>query len=167
MPNTTLQDALKEAYAVAPAQQIILHTLEIRQTGVQSPIYIVRDRKELVATTEESEDVTFQPCGFQFSLPPENEEGFRSLNIAMDNVKRIVTPFITAAKSQRVPVEAIYRPYLSTDLTRPQMDPPLLLYLKDLSVTGPQVTGRATFQDLVNKRFPLELYTRYRFPTLG
>ena len=30
MPNTALSEAIKEAYASAPSQQIILHTLELR-----------------------------------------------------------------------------------------------------------------------------------------
>lgn len=167
MPNSALQDAIKEAYAVAPANKTVIDTLEVRQTGVQDPIYLARTRQTFIAVTEESIEVTFQPCGFQFSLPPENEEGFRSLNVAIDNVSRLVRPFVEAAKGSRVPVEAIYRPYLSDDLTQPQMIPPLLLYLKDLSINTFQVTGRATFMDLVNKRFPLELYTRMRFPTLS
>ncbi len=64
-------------------------------------------------------------------------------------------------------MEVVYRPYLSDDLTQPQMDPPLVLYLKEIQVNTYQVTGRATFMDIVNKRFPSELYTRLRFPSLG
>ena len=30
MPNTALSEAIKEAYASAPSEQIILHTLELR-----------------------------------------------------------------------------------------------------------------------------------------
>lgn len=167
MPNPSLQDAIKEAYALAPAQQVILDTLEIRQTGVQDPVYIVRSRKGIVALDEDGNSRTFLPVGFQFALPPENEEGFRSLNISIDNIGRQVSDFIETAKSERVPVEVIYRPYLSDDLSQPQMIPPLVLYLKDIQVTTSQVTGRATFMDLVNKKFPTELYTRARFPSLG
>lgn len=167
MPNPSLQDAIKEAYAVAPTSKVILDTLEIRQTGVQSPIYLVKAKRELTAFDENGVERTFEPAGFQFSLPPENEEGFRSLNVAIDNIGRRVSDFVEAAKSERVPVEVIYRPYLSDDLTGPQMIPPLILYLKDIVVTVDQVTGRATFMDLVNKKFPLELYTRARFPSLA
>ena len=71
------------------------------------------------------------------------------------------------ARSDRTPVEIIYRPYLSTDLTQSQMIPPLVLYLKDIQITAAQIVGRATFMDVVNKKFPTELYTRARFPGLG
>ncbi len=167
MPNPSLQDAIKEAYTIAPSNKVILDTLEIRQTGVQDPIYMVRSRRSIKAKDENGIERTFLPVGFQFALPPQDETGFQSLNISIDNIGRQVSDFINAAKSERVPVEVIYRPYLSNDLTRPQMIPPLVLYLKDIQVTAAQVTGKATFMDVVNKKFPSELYTRARFPSLG
>lgn len=167
MPNPSLQDAIKEAYAIAPSNKVILDTLEIRQTGVQAPIYIVRSKRKIIALDEDAVSRTFLPVGFQFALPPENEEGFRSLNISIDNIGRQVSDFVNAAISQRVPVEVIYRPYLSDDLTRPQMIPPLVLFLRDIQITTEQVTGKATFMDIVNRKFPTELYTRARFPSLG
>lgn len=165
--NQSLTDAIKEAFTLAPIQRVIIHTLEIRQTGVQNTIYISRTRRSVVARDEDGEWHTFEPAGFQFSLPPSDEEGFQSLNIAIDNIGRQVSDFIEAARSEPIPVEVVYRPYLSTDLATPQMSPPIVLYLKDVSVNAMQVTGRATFADIVNKKFPLELYNRSRFPALG
>lgn len=165
--NDVWTDAIKEAFAVAPSTTVIHETLEVRQVGVQDTVYMVRSRKGILAKDENGVYRKFEPVGFQFSLPPSNEEGFRSLTLAIDNIDRRVSDFINAAKSSRVPVEVVYRPYLSTDLTRPHMNPPLVLYLKDIEVSSFQVTGRATFMDVVNKKFPLELYTRERFPSLG
>jgi len=164
--NPSLQDAIKEAFTLAPASKVILNTLEVRQEG-QDPIYLVQARRSIVATDENGAEHTFEPVGFQFSLPPSNEEGFQSLNIAIDNVGRRVTDFITTALGVAQPIKVIYRPYVSDDLTEPQMDPPLVLFLKDVRITAVQVTGRATFMDVVNKKFPAELYTRTRFPSLG
>jgi len=164
--NDSLQDALKEAYALAPATKAIIHTLEIRQDGVQDPVYIAQSRRNVVAFDETNTERTFIPCGFSFTLPPSNEEGVRSLSIAIDNIDRRVTDFVELAKSEVEPVKVIYRPYLSDDLSQPQMIPPLVLFLKDVSISNFQVTGRASFMDIVNKKFPSELYTRARFPTL-
>lgn len=165
--NPSLSDAIKEAFATVPSNQVILHTLEIRQEGVQDTIYLVQSHQYIEAIDEIGHTHIFEPGGFQFTLPPSTEEGFQSLNVAIDNVGRRVTDFLEAAKSQKVPVQMIYRPYLSTDLSEPQMDPPLKFYLKDIKVTAFQVTGRATFMDIVNKKFPSILYTREKFPTLG
>jgi len=165
--NPSLTDAIKEAYASAPASKVILDTLEIRQTGVQDTIYIVKAPLPLSAYDENGNLLNFRAAGFQFTLPAESEEGFRSLNIAVDNIDRTASDFAKTAKLSQVPVECVYRPYLSDDLSAPQMVPPLVLYLKDIQVNTFQVTGRATFMDLVNMKFPSELYTRLRFPSLG
>lgn len=167
MPNSSFQDAIKEAFVLAPASKVIYDTLEIRQNGVQDSVFIVKARQSIQATDENGTVRTFLPVGFQFTLPSEDEDGFRSLSISIDNIGRSISDFIEAAKSEKVPVEIIYRPYLSDDLSQPQMDPPLILYLKDIQVTAAQVVGKATFMDLVNKKFPNELYTRARFPSLG
>jgi hypothetical protein len=165
--NDAYLDAIKEAFAIAPASTVIYHTLQIRQTGVQSSVFLVQSRRSIIAADENGNWHTFEPVGFQFSLPPSNSEGFQSLNLAIDNIGRRVTDFVETAMSAVQPVEVLYRPYLNTDLTAPQMNPPILLYLKDIEMTDLQVTGRATFMDILNKKFPLDLYTRARFPALG
>lgn len=165
--NESFTAAIKEAFALAPTTKVILHTLEIRQDGVQDPIWIVQSRRTLEAKDELGVDRVFEPVGFQFALPPSNEEGFRSLTLSIDNVGRRVMDFVETAKTERETVVIRYRPYLSDDLTGPQMDPPLELYLKDIQVNTHQVSGRATFADVVNKKFPSQTYTRERFPALG
>lgn len=164
--NETLTEAIREAYAIAPSTVVIYDTLEIRQVGVQDSYYLVRSRLPIRARDEDGIWHDFEPAGFQFSLPAANEEGFRSLNLSIDNIDRRVTDFVEAARQSTVPVEVIYRPFLSTDLRQPHMDPPLVLYLKDLQIIAMQVNGRATFKDITNKKFPKELYTRERFPSL-
>lgn len=165
--NPSLTAAIKEAYAVAPAAKVILNTLEISQEGVQDTIYLVQSAHGFHAIDEDDNQVYFEPSGFQFSLPPSNEEGFKSLNIAIDNVGRRVSDFIATSLTQPVPVVLKYRPYLSDDPTAPQMVPPLTLFLKDVQITDQRVSGKATFIDIVNKKFPSERYTRERFPGLG
>jgi hypothetical protein len=165
--NSSLQDAIKEAFAIAPTNRVVLDTLEIRQTGVQDPIFLVKSMRAISAVDENGETHVFEPVGFQFTLPPSTDEGFQSLNIAIDNVGRRVVDFVETAMSNDEPIKVIYRPYISDDLSQPQMDPPLVLYLKDVSISATQVVGRATFADIVNKKFPSQLYIRERFPSLG
>lgn len=165
--NDSLQAAIKEAFAIAPTTRVILYTLEIRQTGVQNPIFLVKSLRAIEAKDENGVTHAFEPIGFKFSLPPSTEEGFQSLNIAIDNIGRRVVDFIEAAKGTDTPIEIYLRPYASDDLNTPQMNPPLLLYLKDVSITATEVVVRATFADIVNKKYPSELYIRERFPSLG
>jgi hypothetical protein len=165
--NDSLQAAIKEAFVISPTGKVVLHTLEFRQTGVQDSVFIVQARRGINAFLEDGNEQFFLPIGFQFSLPPSTEEGVQSLTISVDNIDRTASDFVDTARNSRVPVTVLYRPYMSDDLSAPQMIPPLTLFLKDVQITGHQVVGRATFMDIVNRKFPSELYVRSRFPTLG
>jgi len=165
--NDAFQDALKEAFAIAPSNVVILDTLELIQEGVQDPVRLVRSPVGITAIDENGFAKDYEPAGFQLSLPESNDQGVAPLGIAIDNIGRRVSDWINRAKSQMVPVQCIYRPYLNTDLFSPQMNPPLLMTLQDIVVTDYQVTGKAIFMDIVNKKFPNQLYTRARFPSLG
>ena len=164
--NPSLTDAIKEAYAMAPADKSIIETLEIRQTGSAS-IFIHRGFSTIDLRLETGNTVTFQPVGFEFKLPKNSDTGGQSLQISIDNTDAAISDFVQNAKSSRQPVQVLYRPYLSSDLTTPQMNPPLTLYLKNVSINSNTVTAQATFVDVVNKRFPNEYYTPDRFPGLS
>lgn len=163
--NFALSEAIKEAYAVAPAGTSVLETLELRLADAPS-IFIYRGIEPLDMRLETGELVTFEPVPFQFRLPKSSEAGSQSLDISMDNVDARISDFITAARGSLAPVEVIYRPYLSSDLSGPQMDPPLVLYLKGAAITATTASAQASFIDIVNKRFPNDYYTGDRFPGL-
>jgi hypothetical protein len=167
MANEALNEAIKEAYVTAPAGKNVIHTLEIRQTGVQLGYFISQTQTGINAFDENSVEHTFLPVGFQFTIPASDDDGFKTLSIAVDNINRAASDFVETARQSIVPVEVVYRPYMSDDLTAPAMDPPLILFLKDVQITAFQVVGKCTFLDLVNKKFPSDLYLRERFPSLG
>ncbi len=131
------------------------------------PIYMVQCHEEKEFTLETGETVTFEPVGFRFQLPGQNDRGVSELNIAIDNVDRRIGDFVNLAQGFDAPILVRYRPYLSTDTSGPQQDPPLELILSDISINQFEVTGRATFADIVNLQFLTEYYNRCRFPSLG
>ena len=167
--NTRLRKALKEAYALAPAEPILLDTLELTADSSESfePRFSVRSDKPQQCQLETRKTVQFQPVPFRFTLPAAGADGQQELHIGIDNVDPQISDFISCLQSHFTPIWVVYRPYLSNDLTRPQMYPPLKLSLQHLTITDVEVTGRATFMELLNKKFPSETYTRTRFPFLG
>ena len=94
MPDSTLSQAIKEAYASAPTSSIIYHTLEIYHPSFTVPIRVVRDTVNLTATLEStaprdaSTAVLF--VGYQFDItPPEiSTSGVPQCTIEIDNVSR-------------------------------------------------------------------------------
>ncbi len=178
MPNPALSEALREAYAAAPADVVILHTLELRHPsflddeGQPTAIRVVRDNVDLTCRLEAGaplnggEMVTFIAMGFDLQLPLVDTAPVPEISITLDNVSReIVRHLDGAAESQDV-IEVTYRPYLSTDLEGPQMEPPITLVLTEVTADVFRVTGRARMLDVGNKAFPAETYRATTFPGL-
>lgn len=165
MPS--IEDALKEAYASAPSNVAILETLEISHPDIEDTIYIVKNREDLTFTLEDDSEHLFEGVAFRMTLPATGENGLQDLNISIDNVDRRISDFLETVKQSKEPVMVKYRPYLSTDLTAPQMIPPLTLSLKGASIGTLEVESKASFADIINKKFPNDYYTRKRFPSLG
>lgn len=180
MPGVTMSAAIREAYASAPASVVVLHTLELRHpsfrdaSGAPTAIRVVRDMADLTATLETTaplnagEAVTFTGLAFEFSLPPEDDRGSApEIQITLDNASAELMRYLDGAVDTNEPIEITYRPYLSTDTSAPHIDPPLTMTLRDIEANLTQVTARASFADVANRRFPAATYTAARFPGLA
>lgn len=144
-----------------------LKTRRVIDSGIE-PYYLVQAVEDYELPLELGADpTTFEAVGFSFKLPGQNDQGLQELGIEIDNVDRRIGDFIRAVAKYQAPVIVRYRPYLSSDLSEPQLSPPLELVLSDVLVTETKVTGRATFADIINLEFLNQNYTRRRFPSLG
>ena len=178
MPDAALSQALQEAYASAPSEQIILHTLELRHPafvdglGQTTAIRVVRDTADLDARLESSatlnggEMVRFIAMGFELDLPPVDTLPVPEITVTLDNVSREIVRHLDAAAESQAVIVVTYRPYLSTDLQGPQMDPPIHLVLTEVEADIFRITGRARMLDVGNKAFPGINYTAKTFPGL-
>lgn len=168
MPNDAWTAAIKEAFALAKSTEVYLDTLTLSHPLVTPSIYLVKDREDWNLGLEASGGTkTFKACAFRMALPPSGEGGLQDLNIAIDNTDEAISDFINTVKASTVKVVVTFRPYLMTDTSGPQMDPPLALTLSDVVMTPVEVTGRASFADIVNMPFATEMYLRSRFPSLS
>lgn len=167
MPSAEYTAAIKEAFASAPSNVALLETLEISHPSLSETLYLVANREDLTLALEDSSSHVFKGVGFKLTLPPVGDSGLQDLTITIDNVDRRITDFVNAVKASKTPVEVKYRPYLSDDLIHPQFDVPLVLYIRTVNLTVFQAVARASFADVINKRFPNDIYTRARFPSLG
>jgi len=168
------QEAIAEAFATAKSDVAILDTLEIRHPSIsltglttQESIFLVRDFDDKWMTLETDETKLFTAAGFQIKLPNRNDKGVQDLNFSIDNTDLLVSDFFQRTLDfPNEHVELVYRPYLSNDLSQPQMDPPLILYVSSVQISVSGVSGTATFADILNKAFPSNNYTKTRFPAL-
>ena len=173
-----LSDTLKEAYATAKTTAVILHTIELRHPsfvdseGSATAVRVVRDKQYLTATLEAgapldpSTAVEFIALGFDFTLPAVRENELPRLVLTLDAVGREIIEHLEAAIGDPVPIDVTYRPWLSDDLAQPEMNPPLTLQLTQVTVDAFQVSGTCVYNDILNRRFPNEVYDRQRCPAL-
>ena len=178
MPDPALEQAIREAYASAPADTVILHTLELRHPafadddGRPTAVRVVRDHADLTARLEAGapldagETVRFVALAFELELPPVDTAPVPEISVTLDNVSREIVRHLDAAATSLERIEVTYRPYLSTDLEGPQMDPPITLTMTEVEVDVFRATGRARMLDIGNRAFPAETYTAKRFPGL-
>jgi hypothetical protein len=205
MPDPALSAAIREAYASAPADVIVLHTLEIWhpafvEDGIAKPIRVVRNFEDtatwlalggagvqavldgldeearrkvgLIARLEAGAPrdagllVPFVALGFELELPPVDTIPVPEIVVTLDNVGREIAKHLDAAAVSQERIEVTYRPYLSTDIEGPQMDPSMTMTLSEVEVDVFRVTGRARVLDIGNKAFPSEIYTIRKYPGL-
>lgn len=168
MPDSTLEAALLEAYALAPSNEVVLETLEISHPSIPNSVYLVRNYDDFTATLEDGVTVvTFEKAAFQMALPPANPDGTQDMQLAIANIDRRISDFLNNILGNPSPIKITYRPYLASDPSTPQLNPPLVLSLTDVKIDVATASGRAVFANIPNMKFPSQYYTRARFPALG
>lgn len=173
MPDVTLSEAIREAYATAPAGVVTYHTIEIRHSTLTEPIRLVRDTADLTAYLEADApedpgaEVTFLAYAFDFQKPEVGPNGSPYMPLTIDNVGREITIALENAVASTDVVYITYREYLSTDLTGPQNDPPIHMELKTVNCNVFQVSATAGFPDRATRRFPTIDYTTESHPGLA
>lgn len=182
MPDPTLNDAIKEAYASAPSDEVILHTLELRHpafiddNGDHTAIRFVRDmrpgdimtaRLEDTAMVNPGEMVDFRCARFELTLPKVGTAPVPEITLKVDNVDREIVKQVERAAISNDKIEVTYRPYLSSDMEGPQMDPPMTMTITHVEANVFSITGKARIIDVGNKPFPAELYTAEKFPGIA
>lgn len=200
MPDPLLSEAIREAYASADQDDVILETLELRHPSFTNTLRIVNNGADpdfwrsvgleeaavinalpedqqryvgLVAHLEpdavENGDalVPFIAFGFEIILPEVESAPLTEFSIKIDDVSLEVSDALFLAATSQSPTIAVYRPYLLSDLSGPQMLPPPSLSLSDASMDAKTVTVRARLLDIGNKAFPGLTYSVERFPGLA
>lgn len=167
MPDSTISQALKEAYASRP-KKVIHHTIELHHEAFTTPIRVKRGSGDLLAVLEATaprdagQQVAF--IGYPFDIKPPDMHGRSTIEI--DNVSRDIVRNVELSMASSTPIDMIYRAYLEDDLTGPQNNPPLELSLVSITATTFRVTATATLLNFYNKTFPGLIYDDIRFSTL-
>src|SRR5262245_35364830 len=168
--------AMQEAITLAPSDDVILHTIELRIPTASSGLVVVRcvlDHGGLLedgnppiyghvltlendAPVDAGQSVTFVACMFDMALP-EQKDTPPSIEITVDNVTQVISPYLDDAVGQDAAIEVTYREYLLSDPTQPQYLLPTGMLQKVVS-TLTRIKATVVFTDLVNSNFPSLVY---------
>lgn len=124
-------------------------------------------RLEDAAPLDGGDYVAWTALAFDLDLPMIDRHRLPEIDVKLDNVGRTLIRHLDAASQSQEHIEVRYRPYLSTDISGPQMDPPLQVELFEVEVDVLQVQGRARIFDFGSRRFPDALYTARDYPGLA
>lgn len=173
MPDPTLSEAIREAYATAPADQVILDTLELWHPSFSVPLYVVNDKVALDARIEPGAErnagavVTFVAWGFEVKQPEVSTDATPELVIEMDNVDPAILAQIDAAVMSGEDVTVIYRGYLDhAALDGPETIPPPEVTMTASSADPFRLRAVAGFETLYDAVFPARSYDLDDFPGL-
>lgn len=171
--------AIKEAYASVPTDEIIFDTLEFRHDSFKDEfnqpfaLRFIRDFVDRLLTLEDSaplnasEEVNFIASAFDVILPPEEDAPTPELTITLDNIGRPLTEHIDNAVVSENQIEVTYRPYLSTDSTKPQQIIPITFIVKRVNVGLMKVTVTCTPKRIGERPFPNKEYSLDDFISLA
>lgn len=173
MPDPALSAAIQEAYASAPVDQVIYHTLELWHPAFSLPIRVVRNassidaRIEAGAARDAGALVTFAGYAFDVVPPASSAEALPQCVIEIDNVSRDILAQVQLAVSSAQAITVIYRQYLSDLLDiGPETDPPLELTMLAISANPLRLRATAGFANLLDLKFPSLDYDLDHFPGL-
>lgn len=169
MPDFSYTDALREAFASCDNSKVVIETLELSHPALPAPVRLVKALEDMtLGLGGGGGNALFTAAGFTVGKPSSGENGLQELPIGIANVSREIGDFLETCLTEPAPVSVIYRIYLSDDLSEPQNGNGIRLFLYDAVANGQQVTGRATFAEIINRRFPLAkwVYSNTLFPAL-
>lgn len=148
---------IERVYASAPAEHVILPTLEILVPGAD-PIRVVAAFEDLTTTLETGETVTFKAGPFEHKEPSKDTRGQQRLTFAIANVTGEAQDAVATALESDTETPINYRVFLSTDLTAPAQKPYKMI-LRGGTFEGMMVQVEAGYFDLLNTQWPRKRYT--------
>ena len=181
--------AIAEAYARAPADVVILETIEIRHItivdddGNPSALRFINDYGdrasdddpevrvtslglEVGAPLNPGETVTFIACRFDITLAAQEQGAVPVMAVSIDGVASEVSDRLDRAVEVGSPMYLTYRQYLASDKTAPQV---VQGNAKINRITSnlTRVSAQAGYTDMMNATVPGKLCRPNEYPGLA
>jgi len=164
-------DATREAYAAAPADTVLLDSLEFLHPAFTQPMRVVNNTESITAPLEidapadPGASVLFVALAFKIELPDVDSTS-GELQMSIDNISEEIGNALTLASSSQTKVTVVYRGCeVRNGVAR--LGGRWVLSLTEAKSNVFTATAAATFGDIVNTPFPGLDYTTTEFPGLA
>lgn len=156
--------AIDVAYASAPADNAIIHSLELINPAFPGGVFrLCNGFEDRMMTLETGETVSFTALGLGINLPERGMIGREDLVFSLPNVTGQTRQLMLAAKETGLETGVKYRPYLEGDLSGPGHAPLSMVavsYSDDLQ--GASIS--ASFRNLMDKTWPSRIFKPQSYP---
>ncbi len=149
----------------ASGGDVIIPTLELTCPAWTEPVLICQGYEDQTCITEDARTLTFIAAAIDIALPKKSNTAGQSLTFAIDNVTGEAQQKIDQALEAESRMAATYRMYLESDKLAPA-EPPYRMTILGGSMQGSGVQIQCGFFDLINTKWPRELYTTKFAPGL-
>ena len=148
------EQALAEAYACAPQDVIVLHSLEVNHFTFTEPVRVIRwpvtgpEPERFICLLEDdapydpARAVTFIGAPFEVTLPEKSTESIGQFTIRIDNVGDLLDEYLENAAMSGGKITAIYREFLKGQ----EMDGPASVWA-GITLHSPRMEGQTLFMD--------------------
>lgn len=147
---------LNQVYA--SGGDVIISTLELSCPSWAAPVLICNGFENQTCVTEDLRTLIFIAAGIDVALPKKGNTGGQTLTFAIDNVTGEAQQRIDQALDDEQRITATYRMFLESDKSTPA-EPPYKMTVLGGTMQGAGVQIQCGFFDLINTKWPRELYT--------
>ena len=179
MSEPTIEEAMAEAYATAPVDIVLLHTLEISHPSFEIPVRVARwpvtgpepetfrCRLEDDAPRDAGQTVEFTAMPFEVKLPEKSQETCGQFEISLDGVGSQLDETIELAVKGMDVCTAVFRTFIKgrEDEGPAEVWPDVEIQNPELDASTGKLTVHGVVLNWINRPFG-RLYTPQRYPGL-
>jgi hypothetical protein len=160
--------ALEVAWASNPKGETDIETLQFDHVSFDEPARIIC--RGLSADTELSpalgdDPVSFKWCPTEVTPPGITKDGATPMQIRVQNITKVLLPYLRLTAQTDKPIEVTYRVYLPSDLTQPQsVLTGFRLRVADFDAFA--MTGTVGLHEIETQNVPLRTFDAINYPTL-
>ena len=148
-------------YASAPIDEIAVATLRLLTPG--KPEIRICDGFEDLNFGIDGVLQPFEACQLVINLPAKNTSGQQTLVFGTGGINHIAQQHVDTAIASDAVIGLVFAEYLVSDRMNP-MSRPLTMVLQGGRFAGDDLQFEGSYQDLLNMRWPRDMYTTLTAP---